>query len=90
MLSAVAGAARWRAETQAFRTAARVSIVPWGLPRRDARRCIRRWLRAGRLSDALSGRSYANADAFKVIGMIAGEATAPALHRLRRVWAERS
>jgi hypothetical protein len=32
--------------------------------------------RAGALSDALSGRAYAGADAFKVIAIIAGEATA--------------
>jgi hypothetical protein len=32
--------------------------------------------RAGALSDALSGRGYSNADAFRVISIIAGEATA--------------
>lgn len=33
--------------------------------------------RAGALSDALSARSFSNADAFRVISVIAGEATSP-------------
>jgi hypothetical protein len=77
MLSAVAGALV-PGEAEAFRTASRDFHKAMGAGPAEARAAAQTLAsRAGRLSDALSGRAYANADAFRVIATIAGEATAP-------------
>lgn len=77
MLSAVAGALV-PGEAEAFRSASRDFHRAMGQGPAEARAAAQALSgRAGALSDALSARSYANADAFKVIAIIAGEATAP-------------
>ena len=77
MLQAVAGALV-PGEASAFQTAARDFHRAMGQGPNEARAAAQALsARAGALSDALSGRGYADADAFKVIGIIAGEATAP-------------
>ncbi len=77
LLSAVAGALV-PGEAEAFRAASRDFHKAMGTGPAEARSAAQALsARAGALSDALSGRAYANADAFKVIGVIAGEATAP-------------
>ena len=77
MLSAVAGALV-PGEASAFQSASRQFHKAMGAGPAEARAAAQALAaRAGALSDALSDRSYANADAFKVIGVIAGEATAP-------------
>jgi len=77
MLSAVAGALV-PGEAGAFQSASRDFHKAMGQGPGEARAAAQTLSsRAGALSDALSGRAYANADAFKVIGIIAGEATTP-------------
>lgn len=77
MLSAVAGALV-PGEAEAFRSASRDFHRAMGQGPAEARAAAQALSgRAGALSDALSARSYGNADAFKVIAIIAGEATAP-------------
>jgi hypothetical protein len=77
MLQAVAGALV-PGEASAFQAAARDFHKAMGQGPSEARAAAQALsARAGFLSDALSGRGYANADAFKVIAVIAGEATAP-------------
>jgi cytochrome c2 len=77
MLSAVAGALV-PGEAEAFRAASRDFHKAMGAGPVEARAAAQALgARAGALSDALAGRAYANADAFRVIGVIAGEATAP-------------
>jgi hypothetical protein len=77
MLSAVAGALV-PGEAGAFQAASRDFHRAMGTSPGEARAAAQTLsLRAGRLSDALSGRGYANADAFKIIGVIAGAATTP-------------
>lgn len=75
MLSAVAGALV-PGEAGAFRDASRGFHAAMGQGPTQARAAAQALsARAGALSDALSGRAYAGADAFKVIAIIAGEAT---------------
>ncbi|WP_086607852.1 multiheme c-type cytochrome [Erythrobacter donghaensis] len=77
MLSAVAGALV-PGEAEAFRTAARDFHKAMGAGPEQTRAAAQALSgRAGALSEALSGRAYGNADAFRVIAIIAGEATAP-------------
>jgi hypothetical protein len=77
MLQAVAGALV-PGEASAFQTAARDFHKAMGQSPAEARVAAQALsARAGVLSDALSGRGYADADAFKVIAIIAGEATTP-------------
>jgi hypothetical protein len=77
MLQAVAGALV-PGEASAFQTAARDFHRAMGQGPNEARAAAQALsARAGALSDALSGRGYADADAFRVIAIIAGEATAP-------------
>ena len=77
MLQAVAGALV-PGEAGAFQTAARDFHKAMGAGPAEARAAAQTLAaRAGALSDALSARSYAGGDAFKVIGTIAGEATSP-------------
>ena len=77
MLSAVAGALV-PGEADAFRSASREFHRAMAADPADARAAAQALAaRAGSLSDRLSARGYADADAFKVIGVIAGEATAP-------------
>ncbi|MDC8754021.1 multiheme c-type cytochrome [Erythrobacter sp. sf7] len=77
MLSAVAGALV-PGEAEAFRSASREFHRAMAADPADARAAAQALAtRAGSLSDRLSARGYADADAFKVIGVIAGEATAP-------------
>jgi hypothetical protein len=65
-------------EAGAFPTAARDFHKAMGAGPAEARAAAQTLAaRAGALSDALSARSYAGGDAFKVIGTIAGEATSP-------------
>lgn len=76
MLQAVAGALV-PGEASAFLTSSRDFHKAMGQGPNEARAAAQALsARAGALSDALSGRGYANADAFKVIAIIAGEATA--------------
>lgn len=77
MLSAVA-AALVPGEADEFQRAARDFHKAMGAgpeQTRAAAQSLSAW--AGNLSDALSSRAYGNADAFRVIAIIAGEATAP-------------
>lgn len=77
MLSAVAGALV-PGEAAAYQTAARDFHRAMGENPGEARAAAQLLgSRAGALSDALSGRAFGNADAFRVIAIIAGEATAP-------------
>lgn len=77
MLSAVAGALV-PGEASAFQAAARDFHKAMGAGPEEARAAAQALsVRAGALSDALAGRAYGNADAFRVIAIIAGEATAP-------------
>ena len=77
MLSAVAGALV-PGEAAAFQAASRDFHRAMGTGPAEARAAAQALsARASGLADALSGRAYANADAFQVIGIIAGEATAP-------------
>jgi hypothetical protein len=77
MLSAVAGALV-PGEAAAFQTASRDFHKAMGTGPAEARAAAQALsARASVLSDALAGRAYADADAFKVIAIIAGEATAP-------------
>lgn len=77
MLSAVAGALV-PGEAGAFQSASRDFHKAMGAGPAEARAAAQTLsARAEALSDALSGRAYAGADAFKVIAIIAGEATAP-------------
>jgi Cytochrome c554 and c-prime len=77
MLSAVAGALV-PGEASAFQSASRDFHKAMGQGPNEARAAAQALSsRAGALSNALSGRAYANADAFKVIAIIAGEATTP-------------
>jgi hypothetical protein len=76
MLAAVAGALV-PSEAEAFRAAARDFHKAMGAGPAEARAAAQALgARAGALADALGARAYDNADAFKVIGIIAGEATA--------------
>jgi len=75
MLSAVAGALV-PGEAEAFRTASRDFHKAIGTGPDEARAAAQALAaRAGRLSDALSGRTYAAGDGFRVIAIIADEAT---------------
>jgi hypothetical protein len=75
MLSAVAGALV-PGEAGAFQTASSDFHKAMGQGPGEAHAAAQTLAaRAGALSDALSGRAYADADAFKVIAIIAGEAT---------------
>jgi len=77
MLSAVAGALA-PGEAGAFQAAARDFHKAMGAGPAEARTAAQALsARAGALSDALSARNYGGAEAFKVVGMIAGEATSP-------------
>jgi hypothetical protein len=77
MLQAVAGALV-PGEASAFQKAARDFHKAMGQGPAEARAAAQALAgRAGALSDALSARAYGDADAFRVIGIIAGEATAP-------------
>lgn len=77
MLSAVAGALV-PGEAAAFQTAARDFHAAMGKGPQEARGAAQALsARAGALSDALGARAYADADAFRVIAIIAGEATRP-------------
>jgi hypothetical protein len=77
MLSAVAGALV-PGEAAAFQTASRDFHKAMGTGPAEARAAAQALsARASVLSNALAGRAYADADAFKVIAIIAGEATAP-------------
>ena len=77
MLSSVAGALV-PGEARAFQAASRDFHTAMGANPAEARAAAQALAaRAGTLSDVLSGRAYANADAFRVIATIAGEATAP-------------
>ena len=77
MLQAVAGALV-PGEAAAFQSAARDFHKAMGQGPAEARAAAQALSsRAGVLADALSGHAYANADAFRVIAIIAGEATAP-------------
>ncbi len=77
MLQAVAGALV-PGEASAFQTAARDFHKAMGQGPGEARAAAQALsAKAGALSDALGARAYAGVDAFKVIGIIAGEATSP-------------
>lgn len=77
MLSAVAGALM-PGEAAAFQTASRDFHRAMGQGPAETRTAAQALsARASGLADALSGRAYANADAFRVIAIIAGEATTP-------------
>jgi hypothetical protein len=77
MLQAVAGALA-PGEASAFQSAARDFHKAMGAGPAEARSAAQALsARAGALAEALSGRAYGDADAFKVIAIIAGEATAP-------------
>jgi hypothetical protein len=77
MLQAVAGALV-PGEAGAFEAAARDFHRAMGQGPAEARAAAQTLsLRAGVLADSLSARSYADADAFRVIAIIAGDATAP-------------
>ncbi|MFO6445852.1 multiheme c-type cytochrome [Erythrobacter sp. NE805] len=77
MLQAVAGALV-PGEAAAFRSAARDFHKAFGAGPAEARAAAQTLAaRAGALSDALGARGYAGSDGFTVIGIIAGEATAP-------------
>lgn len=77
MLSAVAGALV-PGEADAFQNAARDFHKAMGTGPAEARAAAQTLsLRAGALSDALAGRAFASIDAFRVIAIIAGDATAP-------------
>jgi hypothetical protein len=77
MLSAVAGALV-PGEAARFQTASRDFHKAMGQGPAEARAAAQALAgRAGALSDALAGRSYGNGDAFRVIAIIAGEATTP-------------
>lgn len=77
MLQAVAGALV-PGEAAAFQSAARDFHKAFGQGPAEARAAAQALsVRAGVLADALSGRAYADADAFRVIAIIAGEATSP-------------
>lgn len=77
MLSAVAGALV-PGEAAAFQTATRDFHAAMGQGPQEARSAAQSLsARAGALSDALGARAYADADAFRVIAIIAGEATRP-------------
>lgn len=77
MLSAVASALV-PGEAAKFQTAARDFHKAFGAGPAEARTAAQALAsRAGALSDALAGRSYSDADAFRIIAIIAGEATAP-------------
>jgi len=76
LLGAVTGALV-PGEASAFRAASRDFHKAMGSDAAAARTAAQALSsRAGALSDALSGRGYSNADAFRVISIIAGEATA--------------
>ncbi|TRD11954.1 hypothetical protein FGU71_08855 [Erythrobacter insulae] len=76
MLSAVAGALV-PGQADSFRAASRDFHRAMGASASDARAAAQTLSRsADALSDALSQRAYANADAFRVIDIISGEATA--------------
>ena len=77
MLQAVAGALV-PGEAAKFQSAARGFHAAMGQGPGEARAAAQALsVHAGVLADALSGRAYADADAFKVIAIIAGEATTP-------------
>lgn len=77
MLSAVAGALV-PGEAGAFQAAARDFHKALGTGSAEARTAAQALsARAAALSDALSARTYGNSDAFRVIAIIAGEATTP-------------
>lgn len=77
MLQAVAGALV-PGEASAFQAAARDFHKAMGQGPGEARAAAQALsARAGALADVLSDRGFASADAFKVIAIIAGEATAP-------------
>lgn len=77
MLAAVAGALV-PGEAGAFQTAARDFHKAMGTGPAEARAAAQALsARAGSLSEALSARGAGNGDAFRVIAIIAGEATAP-------------
>lgn len=77
MLQAVAGALV-PGEASAFQAAARDFHKAMGQGPGEARAAAQVLsARAGALADVLSDRGFASADAFKVIAIIAGEATAP-------------
>jgi hypothetical protein len=77
MLQAVAGALV-PTEASAFQAAARDFHKAMGQGPGEARAAAQALsARAGVLADLLSARGFASADAFKVIAIIAGEATAP-------------
>lgn len=77
LLQAVA-AALVPGEAAAFQAAARDFHKAMGTGPAETRAAAQALSgRAGALSDALAARGYANGDAFKVIGIIAGEATSP-------------
>ena len=77
MLSAVAGALV-PGEAGAFQTASRDFHKAMGQGPDEARAAATALsARAGALSDALSGRAYGEADAFRIVAIVAGEATAP-------------
>jgi hypothetical protein len=76
LLAAVAGALV-PSEAEAFRTAARDFHKAMGIGPAEARAAAKALgARAAALADALGARAYGSADAFKVIGIIADEATA--------------
>lgn len=76
LLAAVAGALV-PSEAEAFRTAARDFHKAMGIGPAEARAAAQALgARAAALADALGARAYGSADAFKVIGIIADEATA--------------
>ncbi len=77
LLSAVAGALV-PGEASAYQSAARDFHKAMGAGPEQTRAAAQALAsRAGALSDALSGRAYGNGDAFRVIAIIAGEATSP-------------
>lgn len=77
MLQAVAGALA-PGEAGAFQTAARDFHRAMGAGPEQTRAAAQTLAsRAGALSEALSARAYGDADAFRVVAIIAGEATSP-------------
>lgn len=77
MLSAVSGALV-PGEASAFQSASRDFHRAMAASPAEAQAAARALgLRAATLSEALSGRAYASADAFRIIAIIADEATAP-------------
>ena len=77
LLSAVAGALV-PGEAQAYQNAARDFHKAMGAGPEQTRAAAQTLsARAGTISEALAGRAFGNADAFRVIAIIAGEATAP-------------